>query len=347
MVVAVLDGAIDRVRALLAGKADANGSGYVVSAKASHTPLTALLCDAKLENKTARDTAVMLIEAGARPDMADDSKNTPLHCDCSVEVLTVLLKAIPAPNVNVAGESGLTPVHCCASRDRPEPCQALITAKADVDAFLPLLGTPLMVAVQNGRAAVVSVLLSNRADVTVSRDNMSALNTPPKLAASPAAVLACKELVCRHIEARALPAADFVFLNAALAMCHDAAKAGFTRAIHTVAILLHAGATPPTHGSDLLLALMHGQELKSDASVVVNRWFERTRINAKYSQQHYLNFADRHIDGFVDPGRGQAVPERHAVLRLLRNVDSSALPQRECLLVDANVDAGLAVFVQI
>lgn len=75
---------------------DANAPGPVPSG-VIRTPLTALLSvEAKAGGKAAQEIAQLLVDAGARPDLADSTGCTPLHCPCSAALLGVLLGAKPA-----------------------------------------------------------------------------------------------------------------------------------------------------------------------------------------------------------------------------------------------------------
>ena len=144
-----------RVRALLAGNADAN----VRSADGS----TALLWAAHWNDVASAD---LLIHAHADANIANDFGMTPLSRACtngSAALVELLLKAGANPNTRIA--TGETPLMTCASTGNADAVRALIARGADVNAKEPSQNQDaLMWAASERHSNVVRLLVEAGAD---------------------------------------------------------------------------------------------------------------------------------------------------------------------------------------
>jgi uncharacterized protein len=113
------------------------------------------------------DTAVLLLGAGARANVANDFAVTPLSLACtnaSAAMVDVLLRSGADPNV--ALPTGETPLMTAARTGNPKVVKSLLERQAKVD--LKEIGrgqTALMWAAAEGHAEVVRLLIAHGADV--------------------------------------------------------------------------------------------------------------------------------------------------------------------------------------
>jgi hypothetical protein len=131
-------------------------------ANPSLTPLQ----QAILRNRTA--IALLLLEAGADPNLPDGSGRTPLHLAVvrgNVEVANALLAKKADPNQ--LDKIGWTPLHHAAARDQVPLARALLAGGADVHRVSELGGTPLHEAAASGGAEMIRLLLAAGVDRTV------------------------------------------------------------------------------------------------------------------------------------------------------------------------------------
>ena len=150
----------------------------------SHTGLIAFLLDKKIDinikttsGATALHEAVrignfevisMLVKAGADVNARDAHNNTPLHtgipANVHKEVINLLLAAGADPNLR--DDHGDTPLHIVIILNRPlDVIQAFISGGSDVHIRNIQGKTPLYIAVQEGRSALVPVLLSKGSEI--------------------------------------------------------------------------------------------------------------------------------------------------------------------------------------
>ena len=153
-----MDGAADRVRALVAEGADVNAS--------QGDGMTALHWAARHGDG---DLAAFLLEAGARVDVGTRiGAYQPLHMASEVgsgRIVTLLLDAGADPTARTVGVGGATSLHFAAGSGDVTAVRALVEAGAEVDAREMSWGqTPLMFAASRGRTGAVNALLEAGAD---------------------------------------------------------------------------------------------------------------------------------------------------------------------------------------
>ncbi len=143
------------VRALIAEKSNLNARSSEGS--------TALLW---LAHWNDADTAKLLLDAGADPNLANDFKMTPLSQACtnaSPEFVRLLLKSGANPNTAIA--TGETPLMTCARTGSVDAVKRLVEFGANIEAREPKEGqTALMWAAAEHHADVVKALLDAHAD---------------------------------------------------------------------------------------------------------------------------------------------------------------------------------------
>ena len=110
------------------------------------------------------ETVQSLMKAGARPEAQDHKGDSALHSNCTSTVLRLLVTATPPPNVNIRNGSGRTPLHAHVGYSSADNIEQLLSAGADANAKDNDGITPLMLAVQNGNLALVSLLLGPRSE---------------------------------------------------------------------------------------------------------------------------------------------------------------------------------------
>ncbi|NNM32979.1 MAG: hypothetical protein HKO53_07915 [Gemmatimonadetes bacterium] len=155
---AAMEGAADRVRALVAEGADVNAS--------QGDGMTALHWAARNGDV---DLAAFLLESGARVDVGTRiGAYQPLHMAAEVgsgRIVALLLEAGADPEVRTVDVGGATPLHFAAGAGEVSGVQALLDAGAEVDVRERAWGqTPLMFAASRGRTAAVKALLGAGAD---------------------------------------------------------------------------------------------------------------------------------------------------------------------------------------
>jgi hypothetical protein len=141
---------------------------------------------AVLRNK--QDTAILLLEAGAEPNVADASKRTPLHLaiDRNNPVLiTALLKAGAKPDLR--DKDGWTPLHHAAAKNQLATAKALLDGGADPTTLSDLGGTPLHEAAASGGKEIIELLLAAKIDPSIkSKQNVTALDIAKEYKNQPA-----------------------------------------------------------------------------------------------------------------------------------------------------------------
>lgn len=111
-----------------------------------------------------RDIASRLINAGAKPDLADSDGSTPLHKCTNVSVLRTLLSAVPAPNLDMLDSAKRTPLFVCLHDGHHEASRVLIDSKANVNAGEYLGLTALSTAIAFEEEDIMYRLLEAGAD---------------------------------------------------------------------------------------------------------------------------------------------------------------------------------------
>jgi len=141
---------------------------------------------AVLRNKP--ETAILLLESGANPNVADPSKRTPLHIAIerkNLQILEALLKA--GANPNLGDKAGWTPLHHAAAKNQPEAAKALLAADADPTILSELGGTPLHEAAASGGAEIIKILLATKIDPSLkSKQDVTALDLAKEYKNQPA-----------------------------------------------------------------------------------------------------------------------------------------------------------------
>jgi len=129
--------------------------------------------ETKMNESTKAELAKILINAGAKPDMADTHRwhNSALHYVQSARVMCILLSAYPLPVIDCLNLLNQTPLHTQAYMGEATSCQLLIDAKANVHAVDKSGNTPLHIAVQCGHDNVVTTLLMAKADALEIKNN--------------------------------------------------------------------------------------------------------------------------------------------------------------------------------
>lgn len=152
------------------------GSLQKGSRPTSRSPLE----QAVLRNK--QDTALLLLEAGAEPDVADASKRTPLHLAIDRNnpiLITALLKAGAKPDLR--DKDGWTPLHHAAAKNQLATAKALLDGGADPTTLSDLGGTPLHEAAASGGKEIIELLLTTKIDPSIkSKENVTALDLAKK-----------------------------------------------------------------------------------------------------------------------------------------------------------------------
>lgn len=172
-------GTPDDVRAFLQAHP---GSLQKGSRPTSRSPLE----QAVLRNK--QDTALLLLKAGAEPNVADASKRTPLHLAIDRNnpiLITALLKAGAKPDLR--DKDGWTPLHHAAAKNQLATAKALLDGGADPTTLSDLGGTPLHEAAASGGKEIIELLLTTKIDPSIkSKENVTALDLAKKYKNQPA-----------------------------------------------------------------------------------------------------------------------------------------------------------------
>jgi hypothetical protein len=138
----------------------------------SRTPLE----QAVLRNKP--ETAALLLDAGADPNVTDASQRTPLHTAIqrnNPAVVAALLKAGATPDPG--DKDGWTPLHHAAAKNQPESAKILIEGGADPTKLSALGGTPLHEAAASGGKEIIELLLTTKIDPSLkSKQDVTALD---------------------------------------------------------------------------------------------------------------------------------------------------------------------------
>ncbi len=138
------------------------------------------LAHAVLRNNT--DIALLLLEAGANPNVPDASRRTPLHVAVerdNPQIAAALLKAKADPNPG--DKAGWTPLHHCAAKNRVEIARLLLREGADPTRLSELGGTPLHEAGASGGAEIIRLLLDHKVDPSIrSKEGVTALDLARK-----------------------------------------------------------------------------------------------------------------------------------------------------------------------
>ncbi len=143
------------MRLLLRNGGDPNGADGL-----GRTPLHEAVARRRL------DLVEALLEGGAQVAVMDHSGRTPLHM-AAEEGDGAIVAALVAQHhaaVNVPDASGRTALHLAAALGRSEATKALLAANAEVDTQNREQRTPLWLAVDRGDAATVEALLLAGAD---------------------------------------------------------------------------------------------------------------------------------------------------------------------------------------
>ena len=119
-----------------------------------------------------------------KPELAtgkNNHKTPPLHWavtqNGSKEIIEALLDA--KAEVNARDDDGHTPLHCAAATGKIEIVQLLLTHQADVNATDSYGSKPLHYAAEKGSKDIVELLLNNKADVNAANNDGE---TPLKMA---------------------------------------------------------------------------------------------------------------------------------------------------------------------
>ncbi len=138
------------------------------------------LAQAVQRNKS--EIALVLIEAGAKPDAQDGSQRSILHL--AVErnnpaLVTALLKAGAKPDAR--DKDGWTPLHHAAAKNQLASAKALLAGGANPMVLSELGGTPLHEAAASGGAEIVQLLLDHKVDPKLkSKQDVTALDIAKK-----------------------------------------------------------------------------------------------------------------------------------------------------------------------
>ena len=156
LIAAVRAGNADEVRSILRQKVDVNadqGDGA-----------TALFWAVHLDDLAITD---LLLKAGARANVADDSGVTPLYLSCMHRHATMVERLLAAgANPNAALLNGETALMMCARAGDPDSVKALLLRGAQVNAKEKVHDqTALMWAASEKRPEVVKVLIEVGADI--------------------------------------------------------------------------------------------------------------------------------------------------------------------------------------
>jgi hypothetical protein len=172
-------GTPEDVRAFLQAHPDSLQKG---SRPTSRSPLE----QAVLRNK--QDTAILLLEAGAEPNVADASKRTPLHLAIdrnNAALITALLKAGAKPDLR--DKDGWTPLHHAAAKNQLATAKALLAGGANPTTLSDLGGTPLHEAAASGGKEIIELLLATEIDPSIkSKQNVTALDIAKEYKNQPA-----------------------------------------------------------------------------------------------------------------------------------------------------------------
>lgn len=138
------------------------------------------LAQAVLRNKT--EIALVLLEAGAKPDAVDGSQRSILHL--AVErnnplLVTALLKSGAKPDAR--DKAGWTPLHHAAAKNQLATAKALLAGGANPMVLSELGGTPLHEAAASGGAEMVQLLLDHKVEPGLkSKEGVTALDIARK-----------------------------------------------------------------------------------------------------------------------------------------------------------------------
>jgi ankyrin repeat protein len=166
---------VDVVKALLEAGVEVN----IRSEKQKLTPLISAACCGSLE------AVKVLIEAGADVDAQSSTGNTALMLAIDrgkIDVATTLIDS--GANLEIKGQKGWTALHNAASggdKGYREVAEALLKAKASVDALSETMLTPLHEAAGKSLTDLVRLLVDHGANVNA-RDKFN--NTPLRMCAS-------------------------------------------------------------------------------------------------------------------------------------------------------------------
>ncbi|KAB2639036.1 MAG: ankyrin repeat domain-containing protein [Verrucomicrobia bacterium] len=150
------------------------------------------LAQAVQRNKT--EIALVLLEAGAKPDSLDSSQRSILHL--AVErnnptMLAALLKSGAKPDPR--DKDGWTPLHHAAAKNQLASAKALLAGGANPMVLSELGGSPLHEAAASGGAEIVQLLLDHKVDPTLkSKQNVTALDIAKKYNNQAAIAILCK-----------------------------------------------------------------------------------------------------------------------------------------------------------
>ncbi|XP_077866020.1 transient receptor potential cation channel subfamily A member 1-like [Saccoglossus kowalevskii] len=111
----------------------------------------------------------LCLESGARLDVQQSDKSTPVHLACSqgaIEMIKVMfsLQDKTRQTLRVTDIEHMTPIHKAAMFDHPKVVEYLISEGSEIDPFDKHLRTPLLLATSKGGWRTVKVLLENGAD---------------------------------------------------------------------------------------------------------------------------------------------------------------------------------------
>ncbi|KAK2826077.1 hypothetical protein Q5P01_020291 [Channa striata] len=220
-----------------------------------------------------------LLEAGADPDISNNSKETPLYKACeleNVEMVNLILSY--GATVNQRCGQGWTALHEAVSRDNTEICEILIRAGAIINPPNTYSITPLIVAAQRGQMRALCYLIEKGADVNIQTcEGVTALHEASKTGHKDIVAL----LLTKNADANKAT-------NSSLLPLHIAAQYGHDEIVSMLVSVTSRARLRHSWISPLHLAAEHNRH--SVAAVLVKTGAD---VNATLAHSQALQYADR------------------------------------------------------
>ncbi|MEZ5419866.1 MAG: ankyrin repeat domain-containing protein [Vicinamibacterales bacterium] len=278
----------DEVRALLADKVDVNareGDGATALHWAVHAE--------------AADLVTLLLDAGARPELANDLGVTPLHLAAAAAQAAIARQLLEAgAPADAATPAGVTPLMEAARAGQAEIVRALLARGASPDAAETQRGqTALMWAAARRHPAVVRVLVDAGADLrrrTAAREVTVMLDRGPgreaKTAMKHGARIQQGGFTALHFAAQAGDADSAAVLAAGGAPLEAVAADGNTALVlaafsghgDVARLLLGRGANPEAEGAGY--TALHAAAMRADLDTVQALLAHGANPNARLTQ---------------------------------------------------------------